>query len=153
MPNHNECNTFGTYSLLVGSDNIHLEGLIIQNEATPSSIYGQAVALHVIGTRFTCTNCIIKSAQDTLFTGPLPKDLIQRYTGFYDICKLKAEPSIQSYKNCVIVGDVDFIFGCATVLFEECELISIPHDQKYPISVHQHMQKKQHLGIYFINVI
>lgn len=126
MPNNNECNTFGTYTLFVGSNNVTLQDIIIENTATPSYIYGQAVALHVIGTHFLCDNCIIRSAQDTLFTGPLPKDLSIRYKGFYPEDKLKQAPSIQHYKNCQIIGDVDFIFGCATTLFEECEIITIP---------------------------
>lgn len=125
MPNHNECNTFGTYSLLIGADHVVLEGILIQNKATPSSIYGQAVALHVIGNHFYCSNCIIMSEQDTLFTGPLPKDLIERYRGFYEEKKLKENHSIQHYKNCWIYGNVDFIFGCATVLFEQCDLFTI----------------------------
>lgn len=130
MPNHNECNTFGTYTLLIGADNIVLEDIQIQNEATPSTIYGQAVALHVLGNHFFCSNCIIKGAQDTLFTGPLPKDLIQRYTGFYEERKLSHAPSIQHYQNCFIYGDVDFIFGCATALFENCEIISLHQSEQ-----------------------
>ena len=68
MPNNNECNTFNTFSLYIGADNITLENLIIENTSTPSSIYGQAVALHVDGNKFKCYDCIIRSAQDTLFT-------------------------------------------------------------------------------------
>ena len=125
MPNRNECNTFNTFTLYIGSDNVILEDLIIQNESTPSSIYGQAVALHVDGTNFLCENCIIQSAQDTLFTGPLPKDLLVRYKGFYPEYRLVGKPSIQEFYNCKIIGDVDFIFGCATAYFENCDIITL----------------------------
>ncbi len=125
MPNHNECNTFNTFTVYVGADNVTIEDITITNGSTPSSIYGQAVALHVDGNHFTCNNCVISSAQDTLFTGPLPPDLLERYKYFYPKQRLAGKPSIQIYNKCQIVGDVDFIFGTGTVLFNECEIISI----------------------------
>ncbi|MDE6047212.1 MAG: hypothetical protein K2F56_01135 [Anaeroplasmataceae bacterium] len=132
MPDGNECNTFHTYTLYIGGDHITLEGLIIQNEAMPSEIYGQAVALHVDGNHFLCENCIITSAQDTLFTGPLPQDLCKRYASFYPPEKLKGLPSKQIYKHCTIKGDVDFIFGCATALFEECTILTLDSKKSTP---------------------
>lgn len=125
MPNHNECNTFGTYTLYIGGNDVQLKDIVIRNDATPSEVYGQAVALHVNGTRFKCDNCIIESAQDTLFTGPMPKDLIERYQGFYSQEKLLGLPSSQIYHQCKIIGDVDFIFGGATVLFDECAIVTV----------------------------
>lgn len=132
MPNHNECNTFNTFTLFIGGDHVILEDIIVQNEAVPSNLYGQAVALHVDGTDFLCQNCIIKSAQDTLFTGPMPKDLLERYQGFYEEKRLQGKPSIQHYLNCEIIGDVDFIFGGATVLFEACNIISLDRSDHNP---------------------
>ena len=126
LADYNECNTFRTYSLYVGGDNVTIQNLTIENSNNQSHIYGQAVALHVNGDNFKCIDCIIQSAQDTLFTGPLPKDLIERHTGL--IIKpqqLLGTPSKQIYKHCTIKGDVDFIFGSATALFEECDIISI----------------------------
>lgn len=132
MPNHNECNTFNTFTVYVGSNNVSFEGLVIKNMATPSEIYGQAVALHVDGTNFMCKNCQISSAQDTLFTGPMPADLLKRYDGFYPSIRLKGLSSIQKYIDCQISGDVDFIFGCATALFENCDIISIRRSTDTP---------------------
>ena len=132
MSDQNECNTFHTYTLYIGGNNVHLEGLIIQNESVPSKVYGQAVALHVDGDDFLCENCIISSAQDTLFTGPLPQDLCERYASFYPPEKLKGCPSKQVYRNCTIRGDVDFIFGCSTALFEECRIITIDSNRTTP---------------------
>lgn len=125
MPDFNECNTFRTYTLYVGSKNVKLSNLTIQNSSTPSSKYGQAVALHVDGDSFICENVVLNSAQDTLFTGPLPKDLIERHKGFLKDIFRKSSVSRQIYKNCTIYGDTDFIFGCAQALFINCDLISI----------------------------
>lgn len=130
MPNHNECNTFNTFTLYVGANNVTIENIIIRNDATPSNIYGQAVALHVDGNNFTCNSCIIESAQDTLLTGPMPPDLIERYKGFYPQKRLKGLPSKQIYNNCKIIGDVDYIFGTAVALFNECNIISLPRADK-----------------------
>ncbi len=132
MQDGNECNTFHTYTLYIGGNHITLKGLIIQNEALPSKTYGQAVALHVDGDDFLCENCIISSAQDTLFTGPLPHDLCERYASFYPPEKLKGYPTKQIYKHCTIRGDVDFIFGCATALFEECKIVTIDSNRTTP---------------------
>lgn len=132
MADGNECNTFRTYTMYVGGNQVTLQGLVIQNESTPSKTYGQAVALHADGNEFFCEDCIIKSAQDTLFTGPLPKDLCEKYKGFYPPEKLKGLSSKQLYKNCTLMGDVDFIFGCATVLFEDCTIITIDAHRNTP---------------------
>lgn len=125
MPDYNECNTFRTYTLYVGGNNIEIKNLTIENSSIPSVKYGQAVALHVDGDNFKGNDLIIKSAQDTLFTGPMPSDLIKRYKGFHPDSHLKGNPSKQIYNNCLIIGDVDFIFGCATALFYKCEIHSL----------------------------
>lgn len=128
MPDYNECNTFRTYTCYVEGDNVTIENLTIENTAIPSKIYGQAVALHVHGDNFKCLGCTLNSAQDTLFTGPLPKNLLERHKGFLPDSFLKGSASKQIYQNCKIYGDVDFIFGCATALFINCDIISIDHN-------------------------
>ena len=126
MPDYNECNTFRTYTLLVAGNNVSISNLTIENTSTPSSKYGQAVALYVEGDNFKATDVILKGAQDTLFTGPLPPDLIIRHQGFLPDFQLKGNKSRQIYKDCQIYGDVDFIFGTAQALFINCDIISIP---------------------------
>ena len=44
--------TVRTYTVLVKGDNVTFKNLTIQNDSTPSSIYGQAVALEVLGDNF-----------------------------------------------------------------------------------------------------
>ena len=121
----NEANTFRTYTCLVLGNNVSISNLTIQNTSLPSSKYGQAVALHVCGNNFNCEKVSLKSAQDTLFTGPLQEDLIKRYTGFLLKEQLKPEFTTQIYKNCKIYGDTDFIFGSAQAFFYKCDIISI----------------------------
>ncbi len=125
MPDYNECNTFRTYSCYVGSNNVTFSNLTIENSSQPSRKYGQAVALHVDGDNFRCNNVTLRSAQDTLFTGPLPLDLIERHKNFLPNIFRKSNASHQIYDNCKIIGDIDFIFGCAQALFYECDIISI----------------------------
>ncbi len=122
MPDKNECNTFRTYTVQVLGNNVKMYDLTVENGAIPSSKYGQAVALYVAGNNFEAHNISIKSEQDSLFTAPLPKDLQERYIGFLPDKIRLSGPSIQKYYNCDIAGDVDFIFGGATVLFKGCNI-------------------------------
>lgn len=130
MEDYNECNTFRTYTLYINGDNVIIKNLTIRNDSIPSSKYGQAVALYADGDNFKCENCIIKSAQDTLFTGPLPPDLIIRHQGFLKPSHLKGKKTHQIYINNDIYGDVDFIFGGAYALFYKCNIISVNYDNR-----------------------
>lgn len=93
--------TFDTYTLRVAGNNILLENLTIENSAGP---VGQAVALHIEGDRCVIRNCRLLGDQDTLFAS--------------------GEGSRQFYQNCYIEGTTDFIFGPATVVFENCHIHS-----------------------------
>ena len=128
MPDFNECNTFRTYTVYVGGDNVFFQNLTIKNLSTPSSKYGQACALHVDGDYFYADGINIISAQDTLFTGPLPRDLQKRHIGFLEDTFRRDRKSYQKYINCYIEGDVDFIFGCATALFYNSRIHTIKRD-------------------------
>lgn len=73
--------------------------LTFENSAGP---VGQAVAVRAGGNRTIFNNCRFLGFQDTIYT-------------------IKAG-TLQLYTNCYIEGTVDFIFGAATVWFENCEL-------------------------------
>ena len=124
MSDYNECNTFRTYTLEILGDNCTIEDICITN-ICDSKTYGQAVALNVYGNNFLANNIMLKSEQDTLFTGPLPADLVLRYKDFLPDLTYKNKPSKQTYLNSIIIGDVDFIFGGATALFENCQIIML----------------------------
>ena len=117
--------TFRTYTLAVCAGGVTMRDLSIINDALQPEVKGQEVALSVYATDFRMENCRLTSTQDTLFLGPLPPDLIERYEGFLpDELRLGGEMK-QVFANCLIEGTVDFIFGCGDCLFENCELRSL----------------------------
>ena len=69
--------------------------------------------------------CLLRSTQDTVFLGPLPADLIERYDGFLTDDLRDGRYCRQYFKDCLIEGTVDFIFGCGEALFENCEIRSV----------------------------
>jgi pectinesterase len=99
--NRGRNSTFYTYTLMVEADDFTMENLTVENSAGP---VGQGVALHVEGDRCVFRNCRILGNQDTLYTA--------------------GQNSRQYFTNCTIEGTTDFIFGAATVLFENCTICS-----------------------------
>ncbi len=120
-----EYNTFRTWTVAVCADGVTMEDLSIVNSALRPEEKGQEVALTVYGDGFTMERCTLSSTQDTLFLGPLPADLIERYDGFLPDPLRRAIPCRQVFRDCLIEGTVDFIFGCGEALFEDCELRSL----------------------------
>ena len=113
-----EYNTFRTWTLAVCADDITMRDLSIVNDALHPETKGQEVALTVYGDRFTMESCRLTSTQDTLFLGPLPKDLIERYDGFLPDWLRLDKPCSQRFDRCLIEGTVDFIFGCGSAVFD-----------------------------------
>jgi pectinesterase len=98
-----ELGTFRTPSFRIKASGFTAENLTFQNSAGPGKQVGQAVAVAVEGDRCTFANCRFLGHQDTLL------DNAGRHY----------------YRDCLIVGDVDFIFGNATSVFDHCEIRSI----------------------------
>ncbi|TKC55433.1 pectin esterase [Pedobacter hiemivivus] len=94
--------TYTSYSVLVQGNDLSMENLTIANTA---GAVGQAVALHVEGDRFVAKNCKLLGFQDTLYAA--------------------TEKSRQFYQDCYIEGTTDFIFGEATVVFQNCTINSL----------------------------
>lgn len=117
--------TFRTYTVAVTAPHVSFKDLTVENDALAPEEKGQEVALTVYADDFHAENCRFVSTQDTIFCGPLPPDLIIRYDGFLKDELRTGEPSRQVYRNCFIAGTVDFIFGCADALFENCEIKSL----------------------------
>ncbi len=109
--------TFESYTLLVLGEGFECENMTIANDAmtyynkdwyntrSNAAKVGQAVTVHCEGDRSVFRNCHIHGFQDTVFTGNAR--------------------SRQIFYGCYIDGTVDFIFGPATVWFEDCEIRSI----------------------------
>ena len=93
--------TFHTSTLKIEGNDFFATNLTIENTAGD---VGQAVALSIDANRAMLSNCSIKGFQDTVYV-----------TG---------EDFKQYFKDCYIEGTTDFIFGQATVLFENCQIHS-----------------------------
>lgn len=117
--------TFRSYTLAVCADGVHMESLSVINDAGIPEKKGQQIALSAVGTGFSMKDCTLTSTQDTLFLGPLPPDLIERYEGFLPDELRRGGEMTQHFESCTIEGTVDFIFGCGNALFENCVLRSL----------------------------
>ncbi len=82
---------------MVEGNDFFCKNLTIKNTSGP---VGQAVALNVNANRVMFINCAFLGHQDTLYTS--------------------GEGTKNYFKDCFIEGTTDFIFGDATVLFENC---------------------------------
>lgn len=117
--------TFRSYTLCVCADGVRMESLTVQNDAGSPAEKGQQVALSVVADGFSMENCCLRSTQDTLFCGPLPPDLVERYEGFLPDELRRDGHMSQYFRNCRIEGSVDFIFGCGEAVFDGCCLHSV----------------------------
>jgi pectinesterase len=101
-PRGDSINTRNSYSFLVKGNDFSARQLTFSNDAGFSA--GQAVALEVQGDRAAFYDCRIIGNQDVLF--------------------LNSEKSRQYYRDCMIEGTTDFIFGSATAWFDHCQIHS-----------------------------
>ena len=95
-------NTHNSYSFQINADNFSAKNITFRNDAGFTA--GQAVALDVRGDKALFLDCRVLGNQDILF--------------------VNGDNSRQYYKNCYIEGTTDFIFGSATVWFEQCHIHS-----------------------------
>ena len=124
--------TFRSYTLLVLAEDCHLHDLTIRNDAGQRADSGQCIALFADGDGFVCEDCTLLSTQDTLFTAPLPpREVIPGgFLGPTQLLPRRAQR--QTYRRCVIKGDVDFIFGGAAAWFEDCDIVGVPRPGRTP---------------------
>lgn len=101
-PTGDTINTRTSWSFFLKADNFTARNITFQNDAGFTA--GQAVAMEADGDKIIFTNCRFIGNQDVLFTN--------------------SERSRQYYEHCYIEGTTDFIFGSATVWFEECHIHS-----------------------------
>ena len=120
-----ELNTFRTWTIAVCADDVTMEKLAIVNSAGSPEKLGQEVALSVVADGFKMKSCRLSSTQDTLFCGPLPPDLIERYVNFVPDELRRGGYMTQHFEDCLIEGTVDFIFGCGDAVFEGCQIRSV----------------------------
>lgn len=129
-PDGREKGTFLSATLLVLGNDVTVENLTIRNGAGDGRAVGQAVAVYAAGDRGIWRNCRLIAHQDTLFCGPvMPKVLAE--IAPRTLAGVECVPSVgdcpptrsrQYFTNCLIQGDVDFIFGPYRCWFEGCTL-------------------------------
>ena len=114
------CGTRCSATLFVtGKDFFATEMTIANDYSKTSDVPSQAVALSVRADRAVLRKVRLLGAQDTLYAAS---------NGCQGDDKSKCKPSRQYYTDCYIEGHVDFIFGDAKAVFENCEIRAIPHD-------------------------
>ena len=117
--------TFRTYTVLVDGSHLTFDHCSFINNAGTGAEVGQAIALYLDGDDIRFENCILKGHQDTLFLAPLPEKE-REVDGF--LGPKQFEPRTMHtyhFKNCIIEGGVDFVFGGAEAYFDDCEFRSI----------------------------
>ncbi len=95
-----EVGTTGSTSFYVFGDGFRAENITFENSAGP---VGQAVAVRIDGDQVVFQNC--------------------RFLGFQDTLYPHGEKSRQYYRDCLIEGTVDFIFGWSTAVFDRCTIV------------------------------
>lgn len=115
-------NTFRTFTIMFLSDDVKLYNLTIENTCGSGFTIGQGVALSLNSKQSYLENCQLIGHQDTLFVGPLPRDLNERYDHFLALEERGDQITHHHFKSCLIQGDVDFIFGSGISLFDQCHI-------------------------------
>ncbi|KAM0936208.1 putative pectinesterase [Dioscorea sansibarensis] len=117
--------TFRSATLAVAGEGFLARSLRIENTAGPSK--HQAVALRVNADQAAFYDCDIFGYQDTLYVHSFR----------------------QFFKNCTIQGTVDFIFGNAAVVFQNCDIQArLPnHNQKNMITAQSRDNINEPTGI------
>ena len=124
-----EKGTFLSFSVLTAAPDITLENLTIRNDAGEGTAVGQAVALYAAGDRGRFLRCRLIAHQDTLFCGPVMEKVLREIAPRRAVAECVPSvgdcPETRSrlyFEECLIQGDVDFIFGPYRAFFEGCEL-------------------------------
>ena len=122
---HRPRHTFRTQTVLVDGNDVTFRHCRFENTAGPGSEVGQAIALYLDGDDIVLDDCDIYGHQDSLFLAPLPPKEYEK-DGFLGPKQFTPRTLRRiSIRNSRISGGVDFIFGGAMCIFENCDFISI----------------------------
>jgi len=123
--NGDEYGTFNSASFYVSGCNFSAYNITFENASGSGSVAGQALALYTNGDKQKFYQCRFLSFQDTVFTAPKPPTRIDGSIAD-DAQRLTHPPEAYRiyFEDCYIEGDVDFIFGGASVYFYRCEIFS-----------------------------
>jgi pectin methylesterase-like acyl-CoA thioesterase len=112
--------TLASASVSVDGDDFYAQGITFANDFSvnkPLAEGSQAVALLVRGDRAVLRHVRLLGFQDTLYTGS------KSCTSEQGPCV----PTRQYFSDCYIEGNVDFIFGDARTVFQNCEIHALPN--------------------------
>ncbi|XP_010536284.1 PREDICTED: probable pectinesterase/pectinesterase inhibitor 20, partial [Tarenaya hassleriana] len=120
--------TFNSATFIVVAPNFIGVNMTMRNTAGPTK--GQAVALRSGGDLNVFYSCSFEAYQDTLYTHSLR----------------------QFYRECDVYGTVDFIFGNAAVIFQNCNLFPRQprQGQGNEVTAQGRTDPNQNTGIYLI---
>ncbi len=133
--------TFRSFAVLADGDRITFRGCTFENPAGPGKTAGQSIALYLDGDEIRLEDCVLRGHQDTLFLAPLPeKEIIPG--GFLGPGEFRPRTDRTVYfKNCLIEGGIDFIFGGATAYFDGCEFRSVEPGYVFAPSTPAHVSE------------
>ena len=124
-PDGRPTHTFRSYTAFFRGTELRVQDLTIENDAGPGAKVGQAVAAYVDCSHTLFENVRLLGNQDTLFCAPLPEKEREK-DGFLGPGRFAPRrPTAQYYRHCEIAGDIDFIFGGADALFEQCTIRTV----------------------------
>ena len=124
--------TLHSATVNVTADNFFAENITIENDfnRTHPQLYAgsQALALLVTGDRAVFHNVRLLGNQDTVYAGSRN-------------CTPNGQPCIparQYFSDCLIAGNVDFIFGDGKAVFDHCEIHSTSHSEGFVTAQGKH---------------
>ena len=134
------CGTRCSATLFVTADDFLATNMTIANDYSKTSdMPSQAVALNVKADRTVIRHVRLLGAQDTLYASSMG-------------CMNPGEDcrtGRQFYSDCYIEGHVDFIFGDAKAVFENCEVRSIAHGPGGYLTAQSNTRPDQDAGYVF----
>lgn len=137
------CGTGCSATLFVTGEDFFAGNMTIENDyAKTSQVPSQAVAASVRADRAVFRKVRLLGAQDTLYASSMG-------------CMKGAEAGTncvtgrQYYRDCYIEGHVDFIFGDAKAVFENCEIHSIAHAAGGYVTAESNTRPHQDAGYVF----
>jgi len=114
--------TFHSATVSVYADDFHAEQITFANDFNRThaqgSVGSQALALLLQGDRAVVRHVHLLGNQDTLFAG---------HKGCMASAGKDCAPARSYFSDCLIAGNVDFIFGDGAVVFDRCEILSTTH--------------------------
>src|SRR5699024_4936418 len=123
-PDGRPTHTFRSWTAFFSGERLTVEDMTIENDAGPGARVGQGIAAYVDSRRAVFRRVRLLGSQDTLFCAPLPEKEREKDGFLGPRMFVPRRASAQYYQGCQITGDIDFIFGGADALFEQCVLRS-----------------------------